>query len=507
MSVETATQLKTYFQTGDVPTEAQFVNLIDSSVGSFVDVPAYLPAGYVTDGSVDYTTELQAAVDAATAAGLPIRGCPGTFKIGSTLTLTCNGDLSMMTIAAAGASVSPAVQIGASNDYLFNVTLRLPSVTNTSKTTTGWTGFDTSVGVEMKAVYSSRIYAKEIRGFGVGLFLSALDGKGCVYNEIYPGTLVDNKINLKLYPVDDGWVNENVFIGGRLTHSSAEGVQVSGTKQIYMGIDDTSSTNPPNNNLFVKPSVEGDTPEYHLDIQGAFNQFVAPRLEISTSSSPVTSRVRYFSTATKTCDNNLIVGGYSYGFTYTVVGTKVRYNQRIGGNGGNFQDFGGSGLSLDNLSGSSSAYPHIQGFDATTTAVGKTEADTNWVYRLHGAGISTKPAASAYARVDIGSGITLGNGTGAATATLTGTGNEIRSAAHFEPSATNTYDSGASSLRWRNLFAATVYTDSAVMPEISDPAAPAANNAILYVRDNGAGKTQLVVRFPTGAVQVIATEP
>lgn len=41
----------------------------------------------------------------------------------------------------------------------------------------------------------------------------------------------------------------------------------------------------------------------------------------------------------------------------------------------------------------------------------------------------------------------------------------------------------------------------------ADPAAPAANSGRLYFRDNGSGKTQLVARFPTGAVQVIATEP
>jgi pectate lyase-like protein len=41
----------------------------------------------------------------------------------------------------------------------------------------------------------------------------------------------------------------------------------------------------------------------------------------------------------------------------------------------------------------------------------------------------------------------------------------------------------------------------------SDAAAGAANTGRLYVRDNGAGKSQLVVRFNTGAVQVIATEP
>ena len=43
--------------------------------------------------------------------------------------------------------------------------------------------------------------------------------------------------------------------------------------------------------------------------------------------------------------------------------------------------------------------------------------------------------------------------------------------------------------------------------EITDADAPAANGARLYSRDNGAGKSQLVVRFNTGAIQVLATEP
>lgn len=43
--------------------------------------------------------------------------------------------------------------------------------------------------------------------------------------------------------------------------------------------------------------------------------------------------------------------------------------------------------------------------------------------------------------------------------------------------------------------------------ETTDPAAPAANRGTIYMRDNGSGKTQFVVRFPTGAVQVLATEP
>jgi hypothetical protein len=36
--------------------------------------------------------------------------------------------------------------------------------------------------------------------------------------------------------------------------------------------------------------------------------------------------------------------------------------------------------------------------------------------------------------------------------------------------------------------------------------APAANRARLFVRDNGAGKTQLCVRFRTGKVKVLAVQ-
>lgn len=41
----------------------------------------------------------------------------------------------------------------------------------------------------------------------------------------------------------------------------------------------------------------------------------------------------------------------------------------------------------------------------------------------------------------------------------------------------------------------------------ADPAAPAANQVVLFAKDNGAGKTQLCARFNTGATQVIATQP
>jgi hypothetical protein len=45
------------------------------------------------------------------------------------------------------------------------------------------------------------------------------------------------------------------------------------------------------------------------------------------------------------------------------------------------------------------------------------------------------------------------------------------------------------------------------LTEISAPAVPAANKGVIYLEDNGAGKTRLVVKFSSGAAQVIATQP
>jgi hypothetical protein len=42
--------------------------------------------------------------------------------------------------------------------------------------------------------------------------------------------------------------------------------------------------------------------------------------------------------------------------------------------------------------------------------------------------------------------------------------------------------------------------------KIADPDAPPANQGVVFFRDNGSGKLQLAVRFPSGDVQVIKTE-
>jgi hypothetical protein len=67
---------------------------------------------------------------------------------------------------------------------------------------------------------------------------------------------------------------------------------------------------------------------------------------------------------------------------------------------------------------------------------------------------------------------------------------------------------GISSTNYAGYFEGSLYAQTYIdLPESVVPPAPSANGARLFVRDNGSGKTQLCVLFPTGAVQVVATEP
>jgi hypothetical protein len=67
---------------------------------------------------------------------------------------------------------------------------------------------------------------------------------------------------------------------------------------------------------------------------------------------------------------------------------------------------------------------------------------------------------------------------------------------------------GTATSGFAGYFAGKVYTSKFVeMTEISAPAAPGTNKARLFARVNSSGKTQLCVRFQSGSVQVIKTEP
>ena len=110
---------------------------------------------------------------------------------------------------------------------------------------------------------------------------------------------------------------------------------------------------------------------------------------------------------------------------------------------------------------------------------------------------------TAYSAVNIGGSTSSGNAatlvrfyTAANTTTLTGTERMRINSSGDVGIATTSPDSRLD-----------IADGALTMAEMVAPGAPAANGAVIYAVDNGAGKTQLMVRFQSGAAQQIAIEP
>lgn len=89
MTIQTKAILKGYFETGDIPTEAHFADLIDSTLQGYggllvaaSDAPqAWIDhADYACDGTDDQV-QIQAAIDALPSLGGKVRLSPGTFML------------------------------------------------------------------------------------------------------------------------------------------------------------------------------------------------------------------------------------------------------------------------------------------------------------------------------------------------------------------------------------------------------------------------------------------
>lgn len=94
MTYRTPDTLKTYFETGDKPTQAEFGDFIDSVATEVVNVCAY---GAVGDGVTDDTAAIQLAIDTLTAQAQALTSrkkyiivLNGVFKCTSTITVPAN---------------------------------------------------------------------------------------------------------------------------------------------------------------------------------------------------------------------------------------------------------------------------------------------------------------------------------------------------------------------------------------------------------------------------------
>lgn len=370
--------------------------------------------GATGNGTTDDAAAINTAAAAASAAGVRLFAA-GTFKIGSTVTITDHADLSGATFNYTGTGI--AVLVGSASQ-LFRKTVSLPTIVATAKTNTGWAQVSGSTGVEILNAASCVITSPRIASFAVGLLVRG-EGMGCVYNSISVQHLDNNQINHDISADATGWSNENHYFINRFSFNSGEGTAVSGTRDIRI----QTATNIPNDNTWFGGSLEGSTPEYHMECAGLQNRFVQMRWEV-TGGARVYWRVG--------ANLNEIDGGYD---VHQIVET--------------FE------------SGALPQYVHSAALIRFGNFLpGSAVVNNNYVTQIDSTGVHVKPQTGTLDRLILGSDgkCWMGNGSGAPVAYFQGvstTGVGLF-AGHLYAGADNTNDIGLiSSLRFRYIRAGT----------------------------------------------------
>jgi len=413
--------------------------------GIFLNVNDY---GADPTGVADSTTAIQAAINAATAAKQRVVGI-GTYKISAKVVIKCDADFSQATFNVYSTpSIAVEVSTGSAanpTDILFNSVIWLPKrIENMTKPTTGWAG--QGIGVRTVNLYSCEIFSGNIVGFATGLQMTAYS-EGNVYNNIYLGHLQNNMVNLALTPGDStGYVNENVIIGGRYSQYTTEGTNVTGVRHILISKADSTV----NNNLFIKPSVEGDAPQYHVENGGSYNTIQQGRWE---SNPP---KVLYTSDNANQANDNYIIGGYNAdAIVFTYVGSGGSLNRMTGYN----QDYVTLGIGQKYTNSGSSADPIHLFYEAGTRPENATS--TQWSVQHSSQTLLGKQKADTYARIKLNystGSIYFDNGTTASPTVFIGAYgvNDVAlNGANWHAATDNTYSLGTAGLRWSVVYAGT----------------------------------------------------
>ena len=170
----------------------------------------------------------------------------GTFDVQSVGTLNYNGIIDAAAITFGSeetASLKRSVEIKLSQKYFpSNYTI------NSDNTAT----CPNNIGVLFYNTYNSHITILEVSNFCYGVKIAAKNSGSC-YNTFELYEIRDCYQALTLMSEDGGWVNENLFLNGRLWTKN-----VFALKGVSRGIViDSTRDYKNNNNVFVKPCVEG----------------------------------------------------------------------------------------------------------------------------------------------------------------------------------------------------------------------------------------------------------
>lgn len=235
------------------------------------------PNGTAYGDMIDSTAGINAAAVTARTERRVLR-LTGTYRIDSTVALIGDFNLYGATFICDDDDLT-AVRVGITTNGANRTDLYglLPHIINNAQVVgSGWSGH-TSVGVEIANLMTSHIKFGRVAGFAEGVKVTAY-GAGCAFNVFTFGWLDNNERNLFVGQDDtSAYVTQNLFMGGRFSHRSAEGTNVSGVRQIL--IQHPSGGVHCDSNIFLGISLEGDVPEYHVRCFGRANHWIACRWE------------------------------------------------------------------------------------------------------------------------------------------------------------------------------------------------------------------------------------
>lgn len=409
-------------------------------------------------GVADSTTTIQAAIDAALAAGKQIIA-QGTFRISSKIVIKGDTDFSQATFNVYS---TPAVAVEVSSGNATDPTtavlrsvIWLPKrIVNMTKPATGWAG--QGVGVRTVNLSACQVFIGGISDFATGLQITSFGSNGNVYNNYYLSWLQNNQVNLALTPGNTtSWCNENVFIGGQLSHNSGEGADVAGTRHLLI----SKATNVVNNNLFVKPSLEGDVVEYNVENSGSLNTIQQGRWESTTP------KVLYSYDNANQSIENVILGGYKadlIAFTFTGTGGGAN-NQVLGVKSNNYQT-GSSATGIWKMMNSgSSAEPIFTFYEASVPYRPELATATDYAMRFSAQTLKGKTRTDAYDRIKLdwsAGSLAMGDGTVASTRGLNLAGSSALvltapAAGVVRTSVDNSTSLGTATFRWSVVYAGT----------------------------------------------------
>ena len=337
-------------------------------------------------GARDSTREInRTATDAAARGGLLFFE-PGTYLIRDTVVVTSDCDGTSATLSYSGSGLALQVGAGTSRTLLLARSLRLPRVEYANKPARGWDA--RTIGIEVFNASACELMVPYVTGFETGLLMYGF-GAGSAYNVTALFDVRNNKVNVKLDADSTGWCNQNLFLGGHLSHASGEGRLVSGTRHVLIA----STTNAINTNTFVGTSLESaEIVEYMLDVdEGVWNAFDACRWEDTSGS----GRVRWGAGAQA---NTIRGGAYADVLTQTKVAGQI-LNQIVTTNMIERQGSNATAVERrENLN--SSAHPVLEVYMAGTMS-GAYTAGTDYSFALSAIALLAKAKADTEDRVRI----------------------------------------------------------------------------------------------------------